>query len=250
MKKILLLTFVLMFSCRYIYAGESAVAVAANVQYAFEELKTIFEKDTGITIKSIVGSSGKFAAQIENGAPFDVFLSADMNYPAILESKGLTYNSPQIYVYGTLVLWTMKDMDLTNGLQVLLDPAVKTIAVASPNTAPYGFQSINALKKSSLFENLESKLVYGESIAQTNQFISTGASDIGLTAKSAVLAPNMINQGKWIEVERALYEPIEQGVVILKYAEQHNLGDSKKLYEFLLSKSAGKIYQKYGYTLP
>ncbi len=228
------------------FAGDLTVAVAANVQYTFEEIKTAFEKQSDIKIKTIIGSSGKFTAQIENGAPFDIFLSADMDYPQTLEKKGLTYNSPKTYVYGTLVLWTMNNVDLSNGIQAVLDPAVQKVAIASPNTAPYGRQAVNALKNAGLYKQVSKKLVYGESIAQANQFISTGASDIGFTAKSVVLAPNMKDKGQWIEVDRKLYEPIAQGAVILKYAGEH-LKDAQTFYEFLFSKEAKDIYQKYGY---
>jgi molybdate transport system substrate-binding protein len=232
------------------FAQEITVAVAANVQYAFQELKAVFEKKTGIVIKEIFGSSGKFAAQIENGAPFDIFLSADMDYPLVLYKKGLTYHAPKIYVYGILVLWTLADLDLKKEMHVLVDPAVQKIALPFPQTAPYGRQAINALKQVGLYDQLVPKLVYGESIAQVNQFITSRASDIGFTAKSVVLAPNMQNQGKWIEVAKDSYEPIAQGVVILKHAQNNHLVASQKFYEFLFSASAQEIYQKYGYDCP
>ena len=230
--------------------AELTVAVAANVQYTFEELKAEFEKETGIKIKSVIGSSGKFTTQIENGAPFDIFLSADMSYPQALEKEGLTYNSPKIYAYGTLVLWTMSDVDLSKGIEVVNDPRVRKIAIASPNTAPYGRQAVNALKHSNLYSHVYKKLVYGESIAQTNQFITSKAADIGFTAKSIVLAPNMKDQGKWIEIDKDSYETIAQGTVILKHAQKENLSNAKKFFDFLSSNEAQEIFEKYGYILP
>lgn len=232
------------------FAGQITVAVAANVQYTFEEIKSEFEKETGINIKTIVGSSGKFTAQIENGAPFDVFLSADMDYPMTLAKEGLTFNDPKIYAYGTLVLWTLNDMDLSSGLGVLNDPAVKKIAVAVPNTAPYGRQAVNALKHEDLYELVNKKLVYGESIAQVNQFITTQAADIGFTAKSVVLAANMKDKGHWIEVSQDAYDPIAQGAVILKHAEKEHLDEAKTFFDFLYSEKAGEIFKRYGYVLP
>ena len=213
-------------------------------------MKSAFEQETGITIREIIGSSGKFVSQIENGAPFDLFLSADMDYPDALYRGGLTHTAPKIYVYGTLVLWTFSDLDLSKGVDVLNQPSVKKVAIANPKTAPYGRQAVNVLKYFKLYGAVSKKLVYGESIAQVNQFITTGSGDVGFTAKSVVLAPNMKEKGKWVEVDKDAYEPIAQGVIILKYAEQHNLSAAQKFYEFLFSEQAKEIYQKYGYILP
>ena len=229
---------------------ELTVAVAANVQYPFEELKSVFEKETGIMIKPAIGSSGRFTAQIENGAPFDVFLSADMEYPQTLKKEGLTTNAPRIYAYGTLVIWTMNDLELWKGMKVLGEAKVKKIAIASPQTAPYGRQAVNALKYYNLYSQVNQKLVYGESIAQTNQFISTKAADAGITAKSVVLAPGMKDQGRWVDVDKNAYEPIAQGAVILKQAEEGHLDEAKKFFDFLFSNQAGEIFKKYGYVLP
>ncbi len=232
------------------FAEDLTVAVAANVQYTFEELAAEFQQETGIHIKTVIGSSGKFTVQIENGAPFDVFLSEDMDYPKTLEQKGLTYNAPKIYAYGMLVLWTMTDVDLSKGIEAIIDPSVKKIAVASPDTAPYGRQAINAVKHFQLYQKVQRKFVYGESIAQANQFITSQAADLGFTAKSVVLAPNMKDQGKWIEVDKNAYTPIAQGVVILKHAEKNHLAAAQRFFDFLFSDAAKKIFEKYGYVVP
>ena len=250
MRTFLLILVVIFIPLALSSAESLTVAVAANVQYPFEELKSIFETQTGITIQEIVGSSGKFASQIENGAPFDLFLSADMELPQVLYKKGLTYNEPKIYAYGTLVLWTRKDLDLSKGIEVLKSTAIQTIVLPNPQTAPYGRQAVNALKYYKLYDQIEKKLIFGESIAQVNQFITTQASDIGFTAKSSVLSPNMKNQGKWMEIDKSAYEPIAQGAVILKYAQQHCLPAAQKFFEFLFSKEAQDIYQEYGYIVP
>jgi len=226
------------------------VAVAANAAYLFEDLKKIFEEQTGITLQSVVGSSGKLSVQIEHGAPFDIFISADMEYPETLYKKGMTYNTPRIYAYGTLVLWTMKDINLSRAIQVLTDPKIKKIAIASPQTAPYGREAVNVLKYYDLYSRVNEKLVYGESIAQVNQFIVSQAADVGFTAKSVVMAAGMNNQGLWIEIEKEAYEPIAQGVVILKNAQGQKLEPAQKFFDFLFSEPAAEIFKKYGYILP
>ncbi|MBP6342695.1 MAG: molybdate ABC transporter substrate-binding protein [Candidatus Omnitrophica bacterium] len=244
------MSFVFVFLSSAAVFADLTVAVAANVQYTFEELKTAFEKKTGISVKAVIGSSGKFTAQIENGAPFDVFLSADMDYPITLYKEGLTVNAPKIYAYGALVIWTMTDVDLSGGIEVLADANVKKIAIASPKTAPYGRQAVNALKHYDLYAQVGKKLVYGESIAQANQFITTKAADVGITAKSVVLAPQLKDKGQWIDVPKESYEPIAQGVVILKHAERGKMDEANKLVDFISSGEAGEIFKKYGYALP
>ena len=231
-------------------AGELTLAAAANVQFTLEELKAEFTKETGIELKTVIGSSGKLTAQIENGAPFDVFMSADMDFPKRLYTDGVTLNEPKIYAYGYLVLWTLKDADLSKGVLGLTDSAVRKIAIASPKAAPYGRQAVNAMKHSGLYPGITSKLVYGESIAQTNQFITTQAVDVGFTAKSIVLAPNMKDKGKWVDVDPQSYEPIAQGVVILKYSQKNHSAEAQKFYDFLFSVTAQEIFKKYGYKLP
>jgi molybdate transport system substrate-binding protein len=231
-------------------AEQITVAGAANVQFTLDDLKAEFTKETGIDVKAVIGSSGKLTSQIENGAPFDVFLSADMKYPATLYEEGFSLRSPRVYAYGVLVLWTMKDLNLSQGFSILSDTGIGKVALANPELAPYGRQAINALKFYKLYESLRKKLVYGESISQANQFITTGAADIGFTAKSVVLAPNMKDKGKWIDVDPQSYEPIAQGVIVLKYAQQNHSKEAKAFEEFLFSAPAQEIFKKYGYKLP
>lgn len=245
----MVLCFVL-FSPAFAFAGAITVAVAANVQNSFAGVKEVFEKETGNKIKMVNGSSGNITSQIENGAPFDVFLSADMDYPIMLEKESLTYNSPKVYAYGTLVLWTMGDVDLTKGIESVLDPQVRKIAIASPQTAPYGRAAVNALKHFNLYSKVQGNLVYAESIAQTNQFITTKAADLGFTAKSVVLDPNMKGRGKWVEIDKSAYEPIAQGVVILKHAQGDDLAEAEKFFDFIFSDQAQEIFKRYGYVSP
>ncbi len=231
-------------------AAELRVAVAANVQYAFDDLRAAFKKETGHDAVPAYGSSGKFTAQIMNGAPFDVFMSADMAYPERLYREGHATHAPKPYAYGALVLWTLKEFDLTDWQAVLAAPSVKRIAVANPKTAPYGRESINVLTHYQLKDKLQSKLVFGESIAQTNQYIHTQAADVGFTSKAAVLAPQASGQGKWIDLPRNAYQPIAQGAVVLRYGQQNNPQLARQFHAFLYSESARRIFGRYGYLLP
>ena len=231
-------------------ADTLTVAVAANAQYAFGELSTAFQKETGHTLKPVFNSSGKFASQILNGAPFDVFLSADMEYPQRLYEAGHTAGPPQVYAYGTLVLWTMKDLDLQDWRQSLTGPTVRKIAVANPKLAPYGREAMKALAYFKLDNTLASKLVYGESIAQTTQYIHSRAADAGFTAKSVVLSPQLRGQGKWIDLPAGSYQPIAQGMVLLKHGEAANPELARQFQDFLGSRVARDIFTRYGYMLP
>lgn len=232
------------------FSGELTVAVAANVQYAFEELKVMFEQDTGIQIVSVFGSSGKLTSQIEHGAPFDVFIAADMDFLQLLASKQLVLSNPRVYAYGTLVLWTKRDVDVSQGIGILSQSDIKKIAIANPQTAPYGRQAVNALERSHLFSLIEKKLVYGDSIAQVNHFVATQSVDFGITSKSSVLAPHLMHQGQWVDIDKSHYTPIAQGIIILKHAQKKNLDNAQKFIDFIFSKSARDIFEKYGYELP
>ena len=234
-----------------VFAEDLTVAAAANVQFTVEDLKKSFEQETGLKVKTVIGSSGKLTTQIENGAPFDVFLSADTGYPQALYEEGLTYGQPRIYAYGTLVLWTLRsNVDLSAGIGVLADKSIKKVAIPNPQNAPYGRKAVDVLKFYHLYQSTNKKLVYGESISQVNQFIMSQAVDICFTAKAIVLAQEMKNKGKWVEIDPQSYERIAQGVVITDYARKHNMAAAERFYEFLFSKKAREIFKKYGYILP
>lgn len=245
MKKLLLvlcLIYVLPFT---INAQKLRIAVAANAQFVSEALVKEFKQQTGTEPELIIGSSGKFTAQIEQGAPFDVFMSADMKYPEDLYTKQLTTAKPQVYAYGTLVLWSNSPAKLS--VNDLTKADVKKIAVANPALAPYGEATIQALQKLKLYTQLQPKFVFGESIAQVNQYLLTGAVDAAFTAKSVVLDPAQKNKGSYTEVDSKLYKPIAQGVVILKSSTGENLQQAKKFYQFLFSAKAKQIFKAYGY---
>ncbi|HYD95481.1 MAG TPA: molybdate ABC transporter substrate-binding protein [Noviherbaspirillum sp.] len=235
--------------CALARADTLTVAVAANLQYAFDDLQAVFTKETGHAIKPVYNSSGKFAAQIMNGAPFDLFLSADMEYPEKLHKEGFAA-APKVYAYGTLVLWTMKDIDLANWQASLAAPGVGKIAAANPKTAPYGRETLKALAHLRLDDALKAKLVFGESISQTNQYIHSRSADAGFTAKSVVVSPEMKGQGKWVDLPKDSYQPIAQGVVVLKHGRQHNAKLAQQFHDFVLSPTARAILERYGYLLP
>ncbi len=230
--------------------AQITVAVAANVQYAMKDLKAEFLKETGIKISVIIGSSGQLTAQINEGAPYDVFISADMKYPNALYKENEAVNSPKVYAKGALVIWTLqKEINFTKELKILLSNKIKKIALANPSIAPYGAASVETLEYFGLYNKVKNKLVYGESIAPTNQFIISGAADVGFTAKSIVMSTQMKGKGTWEEIDKAAYKPIEQGCVILKYGNKNHKIRSKKFYDFLFSAQAKEILKKYGYIV-
>jgi molybdate transport system substrate-binding protein len=230
-------------------ADSLTVAVAANVKYAFDDLAAAFTKESGIEVKSVSASSGKIVSQVRSGAPFDVFMSADMEFPEGLYKDGYASAAPKTYAYGALVLWTRKPIDL-KGLATLTDPTVTKVAIANPKVAPYGREAIRALEFYKLRGAVEPKLVYGESISQVSQYVDIGAADVGITAKSIVVAPETAGRGKWVDVPAESYDPIAQGAVILKHGTESNAEVSRRFFAFLFSPSARAIFQKYGYTLP
>lgn len=232
------------------HAATLTVAVAANAEYVFNDLAAEFKKESGNDLKPIINSSGKFVTQIVNGAPYDIFLSADMEFPEKLYQEGYAIAAPKAYAYGALVVWTMKDLELRTWQSALNTAAVSKIAVANPQTAPYGREAMKALGKVNLNQVLAPKLVFAESIAQTNQYIFSALADVGFTAKSVVLSPDLKGKGKWIEVPRDLYEPIAQGAVILKHGQETDPKLAQQFYAFLYSDKARTIFERYGYLLP
>ncbi|MEZ4985153.1 MAG: molybdate ABC transporter substrate-binding protein [Saprospiraceae bacterium] len=171
-----------------------SIAVAANMQFAMEELSQSFTAKTGIPCDMTISSSGKITAQIKEGAPYDIFFSANMKYPEEIFNSGWAAKSPKIYAYGKLVLWTTRQ-DITPALSQLTDNKIRNIAMANPKIAPYGEAAVAVLQKNGLYKKVEDKLVFGESIAQTNHFITTGAADVGFTALSVVKSPEAAGKG-------------------------------------------------------
>ena len=238
----------LLSTCQQKEPAQLTIATAANMQFAMEALVDAFSEEYGITCEIIMSSSGKLTAQIQQGAPFDVFVSADMKYPNQLHENGFTQTPPQIYAYGQLILWTRNEQ-LRPSIELLQQATFKHLALANPKTAPYGQAAMEVLQYFQLSEKLADQLVYGESIAQTNQFITSGAAELGFTAKSVVLAPKLKNKGNWIPLPTEAYQAIEQGVVLLKSDEKRKTR-AQKFYHFLFSASAQEILSNFGYLSP
>ncbi|MEM9850024.1 MAG: molybdate ABC transporter substrate-binding protein [Bacteroidota bacterium] len=224
------------------------IATAANMQFVMEALAQQFEEKYGIECDLVVSSSGKLTAQIQAGAPFDLFISANMIYPEAIYQSGLAKAAPKVYAYGKLVLWTMLE-EIEPSIAILSDAKIKHIALPNPKTAPYGVASEQVLRKMGVLASLSPKLVYGESIAQSNQFIITQSVAIGFTAMSVVQSPSMRNKGRWIAIDRNWHTPIEQGIVLLK-SEPSQSEKAKLFYQFLFSKAARKLLNDFGYTTP
>jgi len=232
------------------FGQEVRVAAAADLQFALKDLAGQFEKQSGTHLAITFGASGTFFAQIQNGAPFDVFLSADRDYPIKLESAGLTEpGSMRVYARGHLVLWAPQGSTYAfeaKGLNALQDSKIEKIAVANPEHAPYGRAAVAALKTAGLYEELKAKLVYGENISQAAQFVQSGNAQVGLIALSLARSPAM-KDGQYWEVTQNWYPPIEQAAVILKSAS--NIAAARAFVEFLGSDAAKKTLQQYGFSV-
>jgi len=240
-----LLSLILAFSCQNNSSPPPLrIATAANMQYATQVITQVFTEETGIPCEMIVGSSGKLMAQVKAGAPFDVFLSADVKYPQELYSTGFASAPPAVYAYGKLVLWTTLS-GFTPDIRQVQEATVRHIALANPETAPYGKAAMQALQKAGFYESVEDKLVYGESIAQATQFIQSGAAEMGFTAKSMILSGEIAEEGSWLMVDERLYDPIRQGAVIIKKEESHP--QAEEFLSFLQSQRARDILANFGY---
>lgn len=230
--------------------GSITVATAANVQFAMSALAQAFQSQTGIAVQTVISSSGKLTAQIANGAPYDLLVSANMKYPEALLSNGSAVPPAKVYAYGALVAWSLAGITPEPTPEYLLSSDIRKIAVANPKNAPYGEQGINYLEYFGYLDTLQGKLVYGESIAQTNQYITTMAAEVGLTAKSVVLSPEMAGKGQWVALPAGSYSPIAQGVVITQYGADNHPEACQLFFDFLFSEAAQAIFGRYGYDLP
>ena len=249
MRLLLSLLLITLWSCQSIDDSHTLkIAVAANFQYAIEEIVEFFEDQHQINCEIIIASSGKLTAQIQEGAPYDIFISADMKYPNLLFEDSIAEQLPIKYANGQLVLWT-NQRNKTADLLMLSNEEIKHIAIANPSIAPYGKASKAVLEYLDIWNKIESKLVFGENIAQTNQFIATGAAEIGFTSKSTVLSENLVSMGSWIEIPSNQHPPITQGIVSLNSGKASTENKSQFL-EFITSTKAEEILIKNGYTIP
>jgi len=243
---VFLISFFLFISCKNQKEDTLNIAVASNMQFAIEELVTEFSKQTGIETVFITGSSGKLTAQIKQGAPYHVFLSADMKYPYSIYNDGLTLDQPQVYALGNLILWT-NTPSVIPSLKLLTSLEPQQIAIANPRTAPYGKAAIEILIKHNLYNGLEDQLVYGESIAQVNQFVSSKACKVGFTNKSIVFKNTSIKKNTWINISKGDYTPIKQGIIVLKKSKKE-IKRALLFRDYLMSSKGQQVLLKYGYS--
>jgi molybdate transport system substrate-binding protein len=229
-----------------------AIAAAADLQFALVEVKAAFAKvHPSVEVTITYGSSGTFHAQLMNKAPFDLFLSADLSYPKKLVEAGVADGTTEfLYSRGHLVLWVPKTSPIPVeqlGMKALLHPTARRIAIANPRFAPYGRAAEAALVKAGMLEAVQSRLVFGENIGQTAQFVQTGAADIGILALSLAKAPVMAASGRFWELPEDAYPPLDQGGVILKHAR--NRADALAFRAFMQSPPAVEILRRYGFVV-
>ena len=232
-------------------AEEITIAAAADLNFVFRELVAEYEKSTGDRVRLSLGSSGNFYAQIQNGAPFDLYFSADIAYPRKLEEAGLTVpGSLYPYAVGRIVLWAGKDsrLDLSKGLEILREPTIKKIAIANPKHAPYGGAAVAAMEHAQVYDRVKDKLVLGENISQAAQFVESGAADVGIIALSLALAPPMQAAGHYWEIPADSYPPLEQGAVILMGGK--NQEGAKAFLSFIQGAQGQAMMKRYGFLAP
>lgn len=230
-------------------AGEVNAAVAANFTAPVQQIVELFQKETGHTVKLSFGSSGKFYAQIKEGAPFDVFLAADEKNPGLLEQEGLAVAGTRfVYALGKLVLWSAKPGLVDDRGAVLSHGNYNKIAYADPKLAPYGLAAQEALQKMNLWDKVQGKLVTGESIAQAYQFAASGNADLAFIALSQITKDGKITEGSWWIVPADMYNPINQAAIRLTAAKDK--AAAQAFLKFLKSEKAVAIIRSFGYELP
>lgn len=230
-------------------AEKITVAAAADLKFAMDEIVTEFKK-AGPTneIEVIYGSSGKFHTQIQQGAPYDLYFSADIAFPRELAKNGFAASEVTPYAFGRIVLWS-ESLDATKmNMESLTDSAITRIAIANPKHAPYGKRAEEALRSANLWDKVEAKLVYGENIAHTAQFVQTGNAQIGIIALSLAVNPQLADKGGYWLIPDNLHEPLEQGYIITKRSAENAL--AKRFADYMGSRDARAVMTKYGFVLP
>ena len=231
---------------------ELIVSAAADLSPALQVIADNYQKKTGVTLKLSFGASGAITQQIQNGAPFDLFFSADMGYPRQLIASGLVdASSVREYAVGKLVLWVPAKSPLNverKGMEILLDPTVQKISIANPQHAPYGRAAVAALKHARLYDRVSSRLVLGENISQAAQFVESGNAQAGFIALAHAVAPAARDKGKFWIVPSDFYPPLSQGVVIV--TNSHRKEQAKQFLDYLQTNEAEEVLTRYGFTLP
>jgi molybdate transport system substrate-binding protein len=240
---------VILFCAATIAAQEITVAAASDLNFALKDIARKYESETGTKVKLTFGSSGNFSAAIQNGAPYDLFFSADVQYPKALVQGGWA-EAGSIYEYalGRLALWAPANspLNVNQGMSLLGEARVRKVAVANPKHAPYGRAAVEALRAASVYDRVQPKLVLGENISQTAQFVETGNADVGVLALSLAMSPTM--RGKYWLVPVNLYSPLRQAAVVVSSSKQKEA--AKKFLEFVKSSEAREILKKYGFERP
>lgn len=234
-------------------AARLTIAAAADLKFALDDLITGYQiTHPGTAISVTYGSSGNFFAQIQNKAPFDLYFSADIAYPRKLADAGYALDeSVFLYGIGSIVVWVVKDSPIDverSGITALADPSVKKIAIANPRHAPYGIAAVAAMQALEVYNQAEPRLVYGENIAQTAQFVQSGAADLGIIALSLAVAPRMRELGRYWEIPAGAYPVMEQGGIILK--QTHDPAAARKFRDHVLGEEGRALLARYGFTLP
>jgi molybdate transport system substrate-binding protein len=244
----------LLLVCLWLFAGiahaeKTTVAAAADLKFAMDEIVAMFKKaNPADEVEVIYGSSGKFHTQIQQGAPYDLYFSADIAFPHELVKNGFAASAVTPYAFGRIVLWSAS-LDATKmTLASLTDPKISRIAIANPKHAPYGKRAEEALRASGLWDEVEPKLVYGENIAHTAQFVQTGTAQAGIIALSLALNPALANEGGYYLIPNDLHEPLEQGYIITKRGANNAL--AQRFADYMGGKPARAIMTKYGFVLP
>lgn len=249
MSRVRLLLVLLLVWAPLAQAEKITIAAAADLKFALDELLVEFKqahpKDE---VEVIYGSSGKFHTQIQQGAPFDLYFSADIRFAQLLEQAGFAASPVQAYAIGRIVLWSQSRDASQMTLASLTDPAIKRIAIANPKHAPYGMRAVEALKKSGLWDKVEAKLVYGENIAHTAQFVQTGNAQVGIIALALALNPELASKGGYWLIPDELHAPLEQGFIITKRAGKNVL--AKQFAVYMGSEPAREVMTRYGFVLP
>jgi len=245
----------LLFVC-LMFAGYSAhaeeritIAAAADLKFALDEIVVSFKSThPAVHIETIYGSSGNFSTQIRQGAPYDLYFSADIAYPRALKAEGLAASEVQAYGVGRIVLWSQALDANKMTLADLTDPSIRKIAIANPQHAPYGKRAEEALKAAGVWGKVEAKLVYGENVAQAAQFVQSGNAQVGIIALSLALSPELAKQGRYALIPDKLHQPLEQGFIIIRRAADNLL--AQEFARFIMSKEARAIMTHYGFALP
>jgi len=233
------------------FAEELLVAAAADLNQVLPVVAERFERETGNQVKLSFGSSGNFFAQIQNGAPFDVFFSADIDYPKRLEAAGLAEpGSLYEYAVGKIVLWAPNGskVNVNDGPGVLLKPEVRRIAIANPLHAPYGKAAVAALQHEQLYDRIKDKLVLGENISQTFELVHSGNADVGIVALSLVTSPKVKDTGTFAVIPTATYPPIRQGAVIIKSSPHKET--ARAFVAYVKRPEIVELLKQYGFEVP